>query len=124
VHATTAKYLISIRNDEIPIILIENGYFHNKVLTKFIETLEGHHFNGFKVIHVSSSVRKSIVVNLDVEMPVNLLPKTPFHNVVIITFVPPDPRGDPLEPLEGATIASMQLVIPYFWPFKRLLNYP
>jgi hypothetical protein len=54
----------------------------------------------------------------------NLLPKTLFHNVIIITFVPPDPRGNSLEPLEGATITSMQLVIPYFWPFKRLLNYP
>jgi hypothetical protein len=50
VHATMAKYLISIRNDEIPIILIENGYFHNKVHTKLIETLEGCHFNGFKMV--------------------------------------------------------------------------
>jgi hypothetical protein len=124
VHATMAQYLISIRNDEIPIILIEKGYFHNTVHTNLIETLEGHHFNGFKVIHVSSNAQKSIMVNPNVEMQVNLLPKTLFHNVIIITFVPPDPRGDPLKPLEGATIAFMQPVIPYFWPLKRLLNYP
>jgi hypothetical protein len=102
------------------LILNENGYFHNKVHTKLIEILEGCHFNGFKVILVSSSAWKSIVVNPDVEMSVNLLPKTPFHNVIIITFVPLNLRGDPLKPLEGATIASMQPMILYFWSFKRL----
>ncbi len=106
--AATTRYQISIRNDEIPIILVENGYFHNRVHTKPIETLEGHHSNGFKEILVSSNAQKSIMVDLDADVLVNLLPKTPFHNVVTIKFVPPNPRGDPLEPPGGTTIASLQ----------------
>ncbi len=51
VHATTIGLAISIRKDEFPTILVQNGYFHNKVHTKPIETLEAHHFNGFKTIH-------------------------------------------------------------------------
>jgi hypothetical protein len=63
--ATTTGYQISIRNDEIPKILVENGYFHNRVHTKPIETLEGHHSNGFKEILISSNAQKSIVIDLN-----------------------------------------------------------
>jgi hypothetical protein len=119
VHATMARYLISIRNDEIPIILTKNGYFHNLIHTQFIETLEGNHFSGFKVILVSYNAQKSIVVNLDVDMLMNLLPKTPFHNVIIMTFVPLDPKGDPPKPLRSPTIASIQPIIP-FLAFQKI----
>jgi hypothetical protein len=52
--ATMAKYPVSIRNDEMPTILVKNDFFHNRICTKPIETIEGHHFIRFKVIHVSS----------------------------------------------------------------------
>jgi hypothetical protein len=51
--AITAKYPISVKDDEIPTILVKNYSFHNRICTKPIETIEGHHFIGFRVIHVS-----------------------------------------------------------------------
>ncbi len=54
---------------------------------------------------------------------VNLLSKTPFHNVITTKFVPPNPRRNSLKPLGGATITSMQQVVPYSKPFRRPLNY-
>jgi len=53
VLTTTAKYPISVRNDEICAILVDNGSFHNIICTKPIEIIKGHHSNGFKVLHVS-----------------------------------------------------------------------
>jgi len=76
------------------------------------------------VILVSSSARKSIIVGFDVEIQVNLLATTPFHNIIIIKFIPPNLGGDPPKPLGGATTTVVQLVIPYFRPFRRPLNYP
>lgn len=54
----------------------------------------------------------------------NLLTITPFHNIITIKSIPPNPRGDPPKPLGGATATVVQLVVPYFRPFKRPLNYP
>jgi len=56
VPATMAKYPISVRNDEIRAILVDNDFFHNRICTKPIETIKGHHSNGFKVIHVNFDV--------------------------------------------------------------------
>jgi hypothetical protein len=64
------------------------------------------------------------VVDPDVEVLVNLLPKTPFHNVITIKSIPLNLGGDHLEPLRGATIAYVQCVIFYSRPFKTPLNYP
>lgn len=58
-----------------------------------------------KVIFVSSNARKSILVDPNVEVLMNLLPKTPFHSVITIKSIPPNWGGDRLEPLKGATIA-------------------
>ncbi len=118
VFATTAKYPIYVRNDEICAILVDNGFFHNRICTKPIETIKGHHSSGFKVIHVSFDAWKSIVVDSDVEVLMNLLPKTPFHNVVTIKFVPPDLGGDPPKPPRGVIVKFVQHVIPYYRPFK------
>ncbi len=64
------------------------------------------------------------MVDPDVEVLMNLLPKTPFHSVVITKFVPLDLEGDPPEPPRGATIAFVQHVVPYYRPFRRPLNHP
>jgi hypothetical protein len=40
-----------------------------------------------------------------VVIPVNLLSRKPFHNVVITKFVPLNPGGDPPKPPKSATIA-------------------
>jgi hypothetical protein len=40
-----AKYLVTIRNDEILIVPIKNDSFHNIICTKPIETIEGHQSN-------------------------------------------------------------------------------
>jgi hypothetical protein len=66
-------------------------FFNNRVHTKPIEVFEGNHLSGFKTILVSSSVRK-IIVDLDVVIPMNLLSKTPFHNVVTNKSIPLDPH--------------------------------
>lgn len=58
------------------------------------------------------------------KVPMNLLPKTPFHNVITIKSIPLDPIGDPPKPLISAIITSMQPIIPYSRPFRRPLNYP
>lgn len=85
------KYLVFVRNDEIPSILIENSYLHNKVCIELIETIKGHHSSSFKKIFVSSNAQKSVVVDPNVEVLVNLLPKTPFHIVLIIKSIPLNP---------------------------------
>jgi hypothetical protein len=38
VPMTMARYLISIRNDEILAILVENSFYYNRVRTKLVET--------------------------------------------------------------------------------------
>lgn len=53
--ATMVKYPIYVRNDEIPIVLVKNDYFQNRICTKPIEIIEGRHSSGFKVIPISSS---------------------------------------------------------------------
>jgi hypothetical protein len=72
--------------------LIENGFFYNIIHTKPIEVFKGNHFSDFKTILVSFGARKIIVVDLDVVIPMNLLSKPPFHNVIIIKFVPLNPH--------------------------------
>ncbi len=54
----------------------------------------------------------------------NLLSKTPFHYVIITKSIPPNLGGDPLKPLKGITMSSVQLIVPYSRPFRRPLNYP
>jgi hypothetical protein len=58
-----------------------------------------------------------------VEIPLNLLSRTPFHNIVITKSMPPDLAGDPLQPLGGVIITIVQPVVPYSMPFKKPLNY-
>ncbi len=53
-----ARYPIYVKNDEILAIPTKNGSFYNKFRKKPIETLKRNHYNGFKVVLVSSSARK------------------------------------------------------------------
>jgi hypothetical protein len=41
---------------------------------------------------------------------VNLLSRTPLHNIITIKYVPPYLRGDPLNPPKGAT-TIVQLIV-------------
>lgn len=91
-HMTLVEYLIFVKNDGILVVLVENGFFYNKVHTMHVEALKGNHYNGFKVIPVNASVRKSIIVYLDAEIPVNLLIRTPFQNIITIKSIPPNPE--------------------------------
>jgi hypothetical protein len=47
------------------------------------------------------------VVDPNVEVLVNLLPKTPFHSVLIIKSIPLNPGGVPPKCPGGVTITSM-----------------
>jgi hypothetical protein len=78
----TTRYPISVRNDEILVELVEHGSFYNRVRIEPIETLESNHSSGFKIILINFGARKSIVVNLVVELLVNLLSNTHFHNII------------------------------------------
>jgi hypothetical protein len=64
------------------------------VCTKCIDTLKGHHFSGYKVIFASYGAWKYVVVDLNAKVSINLMLKTPFHNVVTTKFVPLDLGGD------------------------------
>jgi hypothetical protein len=121
---TIVGYTIIARNGEILAIIIENGFFYNRIFTEPVEALKGNHYNGFKVIFASFSARKSIIVDLNVAIPFNLLSKTPFQSFIIIKSIPLDPCGDLLEPPGGVTSAFVQHVKSYYRPFKRALNYP
>jgi hypothetical protein len=55
---TMTKYSISVRNDEILAELVEHGFFYNKIRIKPIETLEGNHSSGFKLILINFGARK------------------------------------------------------------------
>jgi len=118
-----AEYPIFVRNDGIFIILIENSFFYDKICTELVEALERNHYNGCKVIPISFGVKKSVVVDPHVEIQVNLLSITLFHNVVTTKFVPVNPKGDLLELLGGDIVATVQPIIPYSRPFKRPLKY-
>jgi hypothetical protein len=74
-------------------------------------------------MNISFNVRKLVMVDLDVEALVNLLPKIPFHKLVTIKSIPPNPKGDPPKPPRSVTVAFVQHVIPYCRPFKIPLNY-
>lgn len=97
------KYLICLRNGEILVVIIENGSFYNMICTKPIEALKENHFSGFKAIPISSGASKFVIVDLDVVIPMNLLSRKPFHNVVNTKFVPLNPGGDLPKPPRGAT---------------------
>ncbi len=56
-------------------------------------------------LNISFSVQKFVVVDLDVEVLVNLLPKTPFHKLVTTKSIPLDPRGDPPKLPRSVTVA-------------------
>jgi hypothetical protein len=123
VFVTIARYLVFVKNDEIPALSIENGFLYNKVCIEPIEILKGNHYNGFKAILVSSDVRNFVVLDLKVEVPMNLISITPFHNVVTTNSIPLDPKGDLPEPPKGDIITYVQPIIPYSSPFERSLNY-
>lgn len=40
--------------------------------------LEGNHYNGLKIIHVSSNARKYVVVEFNVKVPMKLIYKNNF----------------------------------------------
>jgi hypothetical protein len=119
VLVTIVGYLIFLKNDEILAVLAENGSLYNKVCIKPIENLKGNHYNGFKIILVSSSARKYVVVDPNVKVLVNLISRMPFHSVVTIKSVPPDPRRDPPKPPGGDMVTYVQPVLPYSRPFRR-----
>lgn len=94
VHVILVGYPIIAGNGEILAVIIENGFFYNKIFTEPIEALEGNHYNGFKVIFVSFSPKKLIIVDPNVATPFNLLSKTPSKRLIIIKSIPLDPCGD------------------------------
>ncbi len=112
-----------MRNDEIHVVPIENGSLYNMVRTKLVETLERNYSSGFKTIHVSYSAKIFIVVEFNVEVPMKLISKTPFHSIVITKSIPLDLGCDPPKPPRGVTIAYVQPIVPYSRPSRRPLNY-
>jgi hypothetical protein len=94
----TIEYLVSIRNNEIPTWLANNGSLYNKIHTKPIETLKGNHYNDFKAIHVSFGGKKNVIIDPNVEVLVNLISRTHFHSVVTIKWLWLDLGGDPPNP--------------------------
>jgi len=120
---TLAGYPISIKNDGIPIILFENSCFYNRIRTKIVEALEKNQYNGFNAIPVCSGAKEFVIVDLNVKTLMNLLSKTPFHNIVTTKYVPPDPRGDPPKPPRCFTTTTAQPIIPCSKPFRKPLNY-
>jgi hypothetical protein len=99
-----------------------NGFVYNKIHTEPVETLEINHYSGFKAFNVNFGVKKYIRVELDVEVLMNLMSSSPFHNVITIKSIPLDLKVDPPKPLGGVILASMQFVVSYFTPFRRPLN--
>jgi hypothetical protein len=65
---------------------------------------------------------KFVVVEPHEDVPIQLTIGILSHAIILTTLVPPYPRGDPLEPLGGATITFVQLVISYFRPYRRPLK--
>ncbi len=116
-------HFVFVNNDEIHVVLVENGSWYNKICIKPIEILKGNHFNGFKTVFVNSGAKKFIVVDLNAKVLMNLILRTPFHDVITTKSVPPYPTRDPLKPLRGAIITYVQPIIPYSRPFRRSLNY-
>ncbi len=90
----------------------------------FVETLEKNHYNSFNTIHISLGAKKSIIIDINAKILLNLILRTPFHDIITTKYVPPDLIGDPPKPSRCVTIVIGQPVVPYFRPFKRPFNYP
>jgi uncharacterized protein YdhG (YjbR/CyaY superfamily) len=65
----------------------------------------------------------SMVLDTNAKVPLNLISRTPFHNIVTIKLIPLDLKGNPSKPPKGVTIAFVQLIIPNSKPFRKPLNY-
>jgi hypothetical protein len=102
VPMNSIRYPIFVRTGEILAILIENGFFYNRIRTKPIEALKRNHLSGFKTILISYSAKKFVAIDLYVAILVKLLSRTFFHNVINTKFVPLDLNRDPPKPLGGA----------------------
>jgi hypothetical protein len=55
---------------------------------KFVEVLEGNQYNDSKTIHANCGTIKPIIINFNTKIPLKLLSIIPFHNIIIIEFVP------------------------------------
>jgi hypothetical protein len=63
-------YPISIRNQGISIVPINNFHLHKLVYSKFIETTQRNYSHGPKIIPTSFGLNRSIVVEPNVEVPI------------------------------------------------------
>jgi len=59
---TSIKYLIFVKNNGIPALLVENNSFYNKGCIKLVEVLKGNQYNGFKTIPINFGAIKPIVL--------------------------------------------------------------
>jgi hypothetical protein len=63
-----------------------------------------------------------MVVDTHGKIPIMMTIGSPTIIVFASIDVPPNLRGEPLDPLGGCTRITWKFVLSFFWPYRRTLN--
>jgi hypothetical protein len=106
-------YLISVGNQEIFIVPMENFPLHNMVYIKPIVTTQGNHPHVTRVVPNSFTPRRFIVTEPYVDVPICLATSISSHNIIITKSIPPYLGGDLLTILNIKKTLVRMLVYEY-----------
>jgi hypothetical protein len=102
---------------------VENFPLHNVVYIELIVTTQKNYSHGTIIIPISFVLKKLVVVDLYVDVPLRLTTIIPSDNRIVTKPIPLDIGCDPSKPIGGVALISMQCVIPYFRPYRKPFNY-
>lgn len=102
---------------------MENFPLHNLIYIEPIVTTQKNYSHGKIIIPISFVLRRLVVVDPYVDVPLHLTTIIPLDSKIVTKSVPLDLGCDPSKPLGGVALTSMQSVKPYFRPYRRPFNY-
>jgi len=102
---------------------MENFPLHNVIYIEPIVTTQKNYSHGTIIIPISFVLRRLVVVDPYVDVPLHLTTIIPLDSKIVTKSVPLDLGCDPSKPLGGVALTSMQSVKPYFRPYRRPFNY-
>jgi hypothetical protein len=86
-------------------------------------TTQKNYSHGTIIIPISFVLRRLVVVDPYVDVPLHLTTIIPLDSKIVTKSVPLDLGCDLSKPLGCVALTSMQSVKPYFRPYRRPFNY-
>jgi hypothetical protein len=102
---------------------VDNFPLHNLAYIEPIVTTQKNYSHGTIIIPISFVLRRLVVVDPYVDVPLCLTTIIPSDIRIITELVPLNLRCDPSKLIGGVALTFMQCVIPYFRPYRRPFNY-